>query len=496
MPLPTRTLLGMATQFDRWVSEARLRELLARESEAFDLDYKTILAIKDDPRHKLKLVKLVAAMTGLSGDIVVGADARGAPTGQVTSALAQVYDEANLRPILLQFLSPALRVHSQTHVVDGQNVVLIHVEAGDGGPLTLTRDGIYHDARNQPVHEFRAGERYIREGTSNKLFTGSEHQVNLLLNQRATAPPPVDPAESMTFDVAPSELVAAARELLRRRDDVPLRMLLGSADARVRQVLAEQRWHDVTAVLDRLIVLGGAYVSLSADTQSREVIEILRRIFEVGFDESEVARQATAAWSPRLWLEVTARAEILGALALRLRRWEVVREIGLWKPMQFDASWVASWVRVAMTTRGHESWPRHDDQRQTPMGVPEIAVEIAETLPQLSEDIAGDRGRLRESIGHFDFAVCLMSVAEVNSAEPHVLMTDGTRLAGREGLTVLLRQLFRPGPAREAVFPLPDDDLAVTLRQFERAMMDRGYVAFGWYGETDAFIDQHYPREQ
>jgi hypothetical protein len=485
----------MAAAPDRWVSEARLRELLARQGEAFDLDYKTILDIQNDPRHRLRLVKLVAAMTGLSGDIVVGADARGTPTGQVTPALAQVYDEANLRSILLQYLPPALRVHSQTHAVDVQNVVLIHVEAGDGGPLTLTRDGIHHDANNQPVYEFRAGERYIRDGTSNALFAGTPHQVNLLLNQRATAPPAVDPADSMTFDVAPSELAAAARELLRRQDDVPLRMLLRSAEARIRQALGRQAWHDVTAALDRLIVLGGVYVSLSADTQAHEVMVALRRIFEIGLDESEVVRQATAAWSPRLWLEVTARAEILGALALRLRRWELVREIGLWKPMPIDASWVASWIRAAMTTRSHESWPRHDDQRQTPKGVPEVAAEIAETLPQLSEDIAGDRDRLRESIGHFDFAVCLMSVAALNSVEPPVLMTDGTRLVGREGLTAFLRQIFRPGPAREAVFPLHDDDLAVTLRQFERAMMERGYVAFGWYGETDAFIEHNWPKD-
>src|SRR2546423_416398 len=102
---------------DRWVSEARLRGLLARQGEAFDLDYKTVLDIQNDPRHRLKLVKLVAAMTGLSGDIVVGADGRGAPTGQVTAALAQVYDEANLRPILLRYLPPELRVHSQTHEI-------------------------------------------------------------------------------------------------------------------------------------------------------------------------------------------------------------------------------------------------------------------------------------------------------------------------------------------------------------------------------------------
>jgi hypothetical protein len=109
---------------------------------------------------------------------------------------------------------------------------------------------------------------------------------------------------------------------------------------------------------------------------------------------------------------------------------------------------------------------------------------------------SGDAERLRASIGPFDFAVCLLSVAEANSVEPPVLMTDGTRLAGREGLTVFLRRIFQPGPACDAVFPLSDADLAVALRQFERAMMERGYVAFGWYGETENFIEQHYPRQQ
>lgn len=483
----------MAVAPDRWVSEARLRELLARQTEAFDLDYKTILDIQNDPRHKLKLVKLVAALTALGGDVVVGVDARGTPTGQVSEALAQVYDEANLRSILRGYLPPELRVHSQSHVIDGNQVVIAHVEAGDDGPLALTRDGIYEDAKNKPVHEFRAGERYIRDGTSNALFTGDAHQVSLLLKQRTVAPPPSDPADAMTFAASPSELATAAAELLRRQDDVPLRMLLGSAEAEVRQAVTQTAWHEVTAILDRLLILSCTYLRLGAEEQAREVIVVLRRIFEFGFDESDVGRQTTNAWSPRLWLEVTTRAEILGALALRLRRWDFVREVGLWRPPQVGLSYVVSWIRAAMTTKTHESWPRHDNQQQTPKGIPEVAADLAESLPQVAEDIAGDTAKLRESIGHFDFAVCLMSIAELKSVDAPVLMTDGTRVIGREGLTSLLRQLFRPGPAREAVFPLDNGDLAVALRRFERSMMERGNVYFGWYGETDSFIEDNWP---
>ena len=481
----------MSAAPDRWVSETRLLELIARQGEAFDLDYKTVLDIQSDPRHRLKLVKLVAAMTALGGDVVVGVDARGVPTGQVTGALAQVYDEANLRSILRTYLPPELRLHSQTHLIEGHEVILLRVEAGDDGPLELIKDGIYHDAKNQPVVEFRAGERYIRDGTANSAFTGDAHQIALLLKQRSVALPAIDPAESMTFTGTPAVLADAARELLRRQDDVPLRTLLGAADAEVRAALGQGSWHEVSSILDRLLVLACVYLRLGADMQAREVLDVLKRTFELGFDESDVARGASAAWSPRLWLETTARAEILGALALRLRRWDFVREVGLWRPAQVGAPYVASWIRAAMTTKSHESWPRHDDPRQTPKGIPEVAAELAATLPQVSEDIAGDESRLRESIGQFDFAVFLMSVADLSSVDPPVVMTDGTRLVGREGLSGLLRQLFLPGPAREAVFPLDDDDLAHALRRFEHSLMERGYAAFGWYGETEDFINRH-----
>src|SRR5439155_10559069 len=187
-------LRHMATTLDGWVSEARLQELLARQGETFDLDYKSVLDIQNDLRHRLKLVKLVAAMTALGGDILVGADGRGKPTGMVTQALAQVYDEASLRLILRGYLPPELRIHSQTHVVDGKEVIVVRVEAAAGGPVALTKDGVYRDANNQPVYEFSAGERYIRDGTRNSLFVGDAHQHGLLLFQLTVAPPATAPA--------------------------------------------------------------------------------------------------------------------------------------------------------------------------------------------------------------------------------------------------------------------------------------------------------------
>jgi hypothetical protein len=67
----------MAAPADRWVSESPLRELLASQGEAYDLDYKAILNIQNNLRHRLKPGKLTAAMTAFGGDIVIGVGPRG-----------------------------------------------------------------------------------------------------------------------------------------------------------------------------------------------------------------------------------------------------------------------------------------------------------------------------------------------------------------------------------------------------------------------------------
>jgi hypothetical protein len=104
----------------------------------------------------------------------------------VSAALAQVYDEANLRPILRAYLPPELSIHSQTHSIDDDLVTLVHVEPGPSGPLTLIADGEYTGRRGKREFVFEAGQRYIRDGTSNALWTGDQHQVHLLVTRRAT----------------------------------------------------------------------------------------------------------------------------------------------------------------------------------------------------------------------------------------------------------------------------------------------------------------------
>src|SRR5207253_2450079 len=91
-------------QVEPVVNEEKLRHLLTLQSEYPTLDYKQSCDLTRGLADRVELAKDVGAMSVLGGFIVIGADNRGALTGTVTAAQARFFDEARLRPILLNWL--------------------------------------------------------------------------------------------------------------------------------------------------------------------------------------------------------------------------------------------------------------------------------------------------------------------------------------------------------------------------------------------------------
>lgn len=54
------------------------------------------------------------------GDLAIGTDKRGTPTGAVSPAEAELFNEAKLRPMLLTWLPASLEIRSQDHEIDGK----------------------------------------------------------------------------------------------------------------------------------------------------------------------------------------------------------------------------------------------------------------------------------------------------------------------------------------------------------------------------------------
>ena len=85
------------------VNEEKLSALLAEQCESESLDYKDCEDL-NDTGTVIEITKDVAAMMAFGGYIVIGVDKRGVPTGNMTAALAILFDEATLRPKLAAYL--------------------------------------------------------------------------------------------------------------------------------------------------------------------------------------------------------------------------------------------------------------------------------------------------------------------------------------------------------------------------------------------------------
>ena len=136
--------------------------------EQAELDYKELLDLGGQ-RTRLELAKDVAAMQVGGGYIVVGATDRGELSGAMTYALVSLFDEATVRDVLLKWLPEPLDIHVARHIIDEQNVVLVHVGPNPHGLCIMKADGQYHDdATGKSVTVFRRGDIYARHGSKSE----------------------------------------------------------------------------------------------------------------------------------------------------------------------------------------------------------------------------------------------------------------------------------------------------------------------------------------
>lgn len=98
------------------VSKEKLLFLLAMGTEFPQLDFKQKVDL-DEHSELVELAKDVAALQSCGGYLVIGVDDTGKPTEMLSEALAEKFDEANLRQKLEKFLKgPMLLVARHLHI--------------------------------------------------------------------------------------------------------------------------------------------------------------------------------------------------------------------------------------------------------------------------------------------------------------------------------------------------------------------------------------------
>ncbi len=338
------------------VSEEKVKELLAVGTELTNLDYKRVVDLNDRP-SLVEFTKDVAAMRACGGYIVIGADDCGGLTGEMTTQLAQQFDEANLRQKLEKFLHPTHVIPAQ-HTVAGHPVVLVFVPRHSLGFTVVKAIGEYTKPNNKQQTVLRPGDVFLRRGTSSVRWEQSE--VSSLFAERderlreqhrkefAATVAAIEagargqsiargPVQALTWQLDQASFDNAVLELLREGDLVPVRLLLLRAAGDALAAADRQDLDEYRTILDRLISLAGTALTVDNDDVSAAVIDQLALIYRT----PPAPQAGEGKLLALLWLEIIFRVEALGGLAVRLGKWEIVRKLALQpSPDEYWAIWL------------------------------------------------------------------------------------------------------------------------------------------------------------
>ncbi len=355
------------------VSKEKLLFLLAMGTEFSQLDFKQKVDL-DEHAELVELAKDVAALQSCGGYLVIGVDDTGKPTGLLGEALAEKFDEANLRQKLEKILkTPTLLVARHLH--EGHHLVLIHVERHPLGFSVIAKPGEYQAADGRTKVVLRPGDVFIRRGTSSQRWSVDDVEGLLAprdarlkeLHRKDFAALAVElqtgmrgeslasgPANALTWQLDQTTFEATIVETLRHGDMVPIRLFLVRAIGEATAFAQRADRDSFDTVTDRLTSLAAIALTVGHDELSHGVVASLGDLYR-----STVFRQGGPTNVAGYWLSLITRATALGGLAVHLKKWRAVRQIAL-EPSGDDhyGSWLRHGITMAARAR---AFPRVDN---------------------------------------------------------------------------------------------------------------------------------------
>ena len=488
------------------VSLEKLGLLLEEGHESEQLDYKETCDLSET-RDTVELAKDVGAMQVLGGYIVVGADDNGRPTGGLTEAEAQLFDESRLRAKMRRYLPELL---SAVHTINGARLALVYVGASPKGMGVFSADG-QHGA-NQVV--FRRGDIFVRHGTASDRCQQSD--LDLIFEQaistrkeqwrrelteslreaieggRRAQDLAGGPAEALDWRIDAETFVGIVTEQLRREDDIPLRLAID------RMVTDSIAFHSVGAhdelatVLDRFACLAGLFVQLEREALLERILAAMVRIYATAIEPSLTV---THDAGPGLWLEISQRLEAIGGFAVRREQWSAVRTIGLLKTPGRDP-YYPYLLRHTVIAAGRGGLL--EPQAGKAIQLVSLGVAVARRLTCLRPDAGAEDERILDSICQFDALAALAAMRESDIRDPKVFFTNFAYYFAHR-TEPALRRLLSDGPTRAAIFPGTDQELAVALSVLNQWARQAGFQYSGWFGFDDQtilnFLQAHLPEQ-
>jgi hypothetical protein len=509
--------VGPPFALDGTVTAEKLHELLAVQSKSAWLDYKVACDLSQ-AADLVEIAKDVAAMSIDGGYIVVGVDDAGRLAGLAPKD-ATLYDLATLTDKLARYLPAGTEIRSAQHTVPGAGgapvaVALVWVGPHADGWCVFARTGDYPVAGGKTRTAFRKGDVYARHGSRSESWDQNDiavarrrlvaqqkdqwraehaHEVRLALQAASGAVTAAGPTGAFTWRLDAAGFEDAFVELIRRDDDIPVRRMLRTATSDVLALLASDRHDaadDVLTVLDRLTAAAALALDLERDPYFRMFVDALLAVYGAGVDRQYLSGPVPSAV---LWLRVAERLHAVGALAVRLGRWEAVRILAT-APVPALRSQYGdkTWHRHALTQSSRADLLRDalPDGSTRAVSLLLFSRAAAATLPALRPDLAadlpaqaGDADPLLASICQYDLLAAVASAIAVGAAtERAVLDVSYPNFADAYGerANAVVAPLVHDPDVRRAVAPgASDADLArvLVLLAVQRAAQPRASSA-------------------
>jgi hypothetical protein len=312
--------------------------------------------------------------------------------------------------------------------------------------------------------------------------------------KRPSPPPPPPSVAASAWDVSPEDLVRDALAAAQRSDRVYLSAVLNALPAAAATAITDlERFR---GILDSLAALAGAFIAHDIDDWAPKALRGFERLYNDTFDAYGAPKaQPGSVPSPQLWLEIIIRIEAVGALAVRLQRWDYVRQLGLTPLTAEREAYNPFALRHGLTMAARANlFDRREGDRTVQLSLIVMAKECAERVAQLQADFPPNDQALLNSILQFDALAALTAIAAGGSPDTRFYYTNFARFYSWRTEPAIVGLIDDPA-MRQTLFPANDDDLALAISVLNRLAKSEAFRFDGWDGISNprilAFLDEH-----
>jgi hypothetical protein len=488
------------------MTEETLISLLNEGTERAGLDYKRRLDLSTT-KDTVSIVKDFGAMQVEGGYIVVGADDNGRSSGLVTEAEAILFDQATVHSKVERYLAEGFDIRCTKLELDGARYGLICVLPHPDGFAPFRVDGVYRLLDGTDKTDFRKGEVFARHGSKSERWDQSDirkavetirrqererarEEFQTLLRTISKESGDTQAASAsisaLSFNLDIDTLVESVLEQLRRQDEIPLKLLLTRAGEQAARHLAEPDDDGLDGLLDRLVSLAGAFMTVERLDLVERVISVLLAVYNQGFDERGIDKMMPIAPFD-LHFRIITRVQALGALAVRQKQWPTLREVVLQRPDVYQADYWQNWIRRAMVMAARAGVLHDPDDERAGISPLLIAQEHIVRLTWLRPGLSPDDDGIITNLCRFDLLYCLTAYGADPKRRLGEFLPNFARWFSHRSDPAVVEVIEDPA-LRKAIFPYSDQELADALRLLGEQARMMSFPFGGWTGYEDPRI--------